>query len=433
MPACRCRPGFTISTDACNIYYANNSKLPPNIETEMVAQLRKLEKAAGAELGSKKKPLLVSVRSGAKFSMPGMMDTILNLGLNDETVEGLKAWTGNGRFAYDSYRRFIQMFGSVVLEIPKAKFEHEFEGVKHAKNAKLDTDLDEAALREVVAAYKKVVKDQTKKDFPQDPMDQLRGARNAVFRSWNNARAKEYRRIYDIPDSIGTAVNVQMMVFGNTGDRSGTGVGFTRNPATGAKEFFGEFLINAQGEDVVAGIRTPQPIVELEKRDAEGLQAAARHHLAAREELQGHPGLRVHDPGRDALHAADPQRQAHRICGRRHRHRFREGEAGHAEGSDPAGRSRSAVAVARARLRSEGVEEPRDGDEGPAGVARRRLRQGRVLVRDRGRVVEQGRAGDPGSSRNRAGRHSRHVGVAGHSDRHGRHDVARRGRRPPDG
>jgi pyruvate,orthophosphate dikinase len=257
--------GFTISTDACNIYYANNSKLPQNIETEMVTQLRKLEKAAGAELGSTKKPLLVSVRSGAKFSMPGMMDTILNLGLNDQTVEGLKAWTGNGRFAYDSYRRFIQMFGSVVLEIPKAKFEHEFEGIKHAKNAKLDTDLNEAGLQEVVTAYKRLVKVETKKDFPQDPMDQLRGARNAVFRSWNNARAKEYRRIYDIPDSIGTAVNVQMMVFGNTGDRSGTGVGFTRNPATGAKEFFGEFLINAQGEDVVAGIRTPRPILELEK------------------------------------------------------------------------------------------------------------------------------------------------------------------------
>ncbi len=257
--------GFTISTDACNLYYANHHRLPDAIETEMVAQLRKLEKAAGAALGSNKKPLLVSVRSGAKFSMPGMMDTILNLGLNDDTVEGLKAWTGNGRFAFDSYRRFMQMFGSVVLEIPKAVFEHEFEAIKHARGAAMDTDLDEAALREVVAAYKKVVKDKTRKPFPQDPMDQLTGARNAVFRSWNNARAREYRRIYDIPDSIGTAVNVQMMVFGNTGDRSGTGVGFTRNPATGAKEFFGEFLINAQGEDVVAGIRTPQPIKELER------------------------------------------------------------------------------------------------------------------------------------------------------------------------
>jgi pyruvate,orthophosphate dikinase len=258
-------PGFTISTDACNLYYANKAKLPQNIETEMVAALRKLEKSAGAELGSTKKPLLVSVRSGAKFSMPGMMDTILNLGLNDETVEGLKAWTGNGRFAYDSYRRFIQMFGSVVLEIPKAKFEHEFESTKTSENARVDTDLSEDALKAVVASYKKVVKEHTGKAFPQDPMDQLRGARNAVFRSWNNARAKEYRRIYDIPDSIGTAVNVQMMVFGNTGDRSGTGVGFTRNPATGAHEFFGEFLINAQGEDVVAGIRTPQPIAELER------------------------------------------------------------------------------------------------------------------------------------------------------------------------
>jgi len=257
--------GFTISTDACNIYSANSNKLPATIEAEMVSQLRKLEKAAGATLGSIKKPLLVSVRSGAKFSMPGMMDTILNLGLNDATVEGLKAWTGNGRFAFDSYRRFMQMFGSVVLEIPKAAFEHEFEAIKRTVGAQLDTDLDEAALQKVVAAYKKIVKDKTKKPFPQEPMDQLRGARNAVFRSWNNARAKEYRRIYDIPDSIGTAVNIQMMVFGNTGDRSGTGVGFTRNPATGAKEFFGEFLINAQGEDVVAGIRTPQPIVELER------------------------------------------------------------------------------------------------------------------------------------------------------------------------
>ncbi|MEO8681829.1 MAG: PEP/pyruvate-binding domain-containing protein, partial [Vicinamibacterales bacterium] len=258
-------PGFTISTDACNLYYQHGSKLPANIEAEIVSQLRKLEKAAGATLGSTKNPLLVSVRSGAKFSMPGMMDTILNLGLNDDAVEGLKARTGNGRFAFDSYRRFMQMFGSVVLEIPKAAFEHEFEAVKTAKGARIDTDLDEAALREVVVAYKDVVKKKTGKAFPQDPMEQLRMSRNAVFRSWNNARAKEYRRIYDIPDSIGTAVNVQMMVFGNTGDRSGTGVGFTRNPATGAKEFFGEFLINAQGEDVVSGVRTPQPIRELER------------------------------------------------------------------------------------------------------------------------------------------------------------------------
>jgi pyruvate,orthophosphate dikinase len=258
-------PGFTISTEVCNIYYEQNRKIPGAIDGEIATNVKKLEQAAGATLGSTENPLLVSVRSGAKFSMPGMMDTILNLGLNDDAVEGLKNRTRNGRFAFDSYRRFIQMFGNVVLEIPKEAFEHEFEAVKKARGAKIDTDLDEPALREVVGRYKKVVKDKAKRDFPQNPNDQLKMARDAVFRSWMNARAIEYRRIYDIPDHIGTAVNVQMMVFGNTGDRSGTGVGFTRNPATGAKEFYGEFLINAQGEDVVAGIRTPQPIRELEQ------------------------------------------------------------------------------------------------------------------------------------------------------------------------
>src|SRR5262245_8093798 len=258
-------PGFTISTEVCNIFYKQKGKVPSAIDAEIASNLKKLEQTAGATLGSTEDPLLVSVRSGAKFSMPGMMDTILNLGLNDDAVEGLKRRTENGRFAYDSYRRFIQMFGNVVLDIPKDAFEHELEAVKKARGAKLDTDLDESALREVVDRYKKVVKSRSGRDFPQDPHEQLRGARNAVFRSWNNTRAKEYRRIYDIPDSIGTAVNVQMMVFGNTGDRSATGVGFTRNPGTGAKEFYGEFLINAQGEDVVAGIRTPQPIGELER------------------------------------------------------------------------------------------------------------------------------------------------------------------------
>jgi pyruvate,orthophosphate dikinase len=258
-------PGFTISTEVCTIYYNEKGKIPNAIDKEIAENLRKLEKAAGATLGSTSNPLLVSVRSGAKFSMPGMMDTILNLGLNDDAVEGLKARTNNGRFAFDSYRRFIQMFGNVVLEIPKDAFEHEFEAVKKSSGAKQDTDLQEKALRQVVERYKKVVRDRAKREFPQDPHEQLKMARDAVFRSWMNARAIEYRRIYDIPDSIGTAVNVQMMVFGNTGDRSGTGVGFTRNPATGKKEFYGEFLINAQGEDVVAGIRTPQPIRELEQ------------------------------------------------------------------------------------------------------------------------------------------------------------------------
>jgi pyruvate, orthophosphate dikinase len=258
-------PGFTITTEVCTIYYEQKAKIPPAIDREIDENLKKLEKAADATLGSASNPLLVSVRSGAKFSMPGMMDTILNLGLNDDAVEGLKKRTNNGRFAFDSYRRFIQMFGNVVLEIPKDAFEHEFDAVKKSRNVKLDTELDEKALREVVERYKGVVKKKTAKDFPQTPRDQLKMARDAVFRSWMNPRAREYRRIYDIPDHIGTAVNVQMMVFGNTGDRSATGVGFTRNPATGAREFYGEFLINAQGEDVVAGIRTPQPIRELEQ------------------------------------------------------------------------------------------------------------------------------------------------------------------------
>ena len=256
-------PGFTISTAACMLFYKLGRRVPTSINLEMERHVRRLEQAAGATLGSADNPLLVSVRSGAKFSMPGMMDTILNLGLNDRAVEGLKRRTANGRFAFDSYRRFIQMFGNVVLAISKDAFEDEFEAVKHANGVRLDTELDEAALRHVVGRYEALIRTRTKRAFPQDPGQQLRMARDAVFRSWQNPRAKEYRRIYDIPDEIGTAVNVQMMVFGNAGDRSATGVGFTRNPATGEKEFYGEFLVNAQGEDVVAGIRTPQPIQEL--------------------------------------------------------------------------------------------------------------------------------------------------------------------------
>ncbi len=258
-------PGFTISTDVCGIYYSKKGRIPPSIELEILENLNRLEKTADATLGAEGSPLLVSVRSGAKFSMPGMMDTILNLGLNDTAVEGLKAQTSNGRFAFDSYRRFIQMFGSVVLEIPREAFEEELNLVKKNNGWVHDTDLDERGLREVVDRYKSVVTTHAGRLFPLDPKEQLRMAIEAVFRSWMNPRASEYRRIYDIPDDIGTAVNVQMMVFGNTGNRSATGVGFTRNPGTGSKEFYGEFLVNAQGEDVVAGIRTPQPIADLEK------------------------------------------------------------------------------------------------------------------------------------------------------------------------
>jgi pyruvate, orthophosphate dikinase len=256
-------PGFTIQTEACREYMRGG--LSADVNRQMDEALAKLEALQGQKLGTGENPLLVSVRSGAKFSMPGMMDTILNLGLNDKSVEALAKQTNNPRFAADSYRRLIQMFGAVVLDIEKSAFDEVFEAKKKQKKAKLDTELDAKALREVIADYKKVVKKHAKRDFPQDPHEQLVMARDAVFRSWQNDRAKHYRRINNIDDMLGTAVNVQAMVFGNLGDTSGTGVGFTRNPATGVKEFYGEFLLNAQGEDVVAGIRTPAHISELEK------------------------------------------------------------------------------------------------------------------------------------------------------------------------
>jgi pyruvate, orthophosphate dikinase len=257
-------PGFTVQTEACreSMRHGGVSK---EVDREMEEALAHLEKLQGQKLGKGENPLLVSVRSGAKFSMPGMMDTILNLGLNDQSVEALARRSHNPRFAYDSYRRLIQMFGNVVLEIPKSAFDEVFDKKKKQKKVKLDTDLDAKALKEVIDEYKKVVRKHTKHDFPQDAHEQLIMARDAVFRSWQNDRAKHYRRINNISDDLGTAVNVQAMVFGNLGDTSGTGVGFTRNPAIGNKEFYGEFLMNAQGEDVVAGIRTPVPILELEK------------------------------------------------------------------------------------------------------------------------------------------------------------------------
>ncbi|HZL70212.1 MAG TPA: pyruvate, phosphate dikinase, partial [Candidatus Limnocylindrales bacterium] len=257
-------PGFTIQTEACREYMRANA-VSKEVNRQMDEALRRLEKLQGQKLGGADNPLLVSVRSGAKFSMPGMMDTILNLGLNDKSVEGLAKLSNNPRFAYDSYRRLIQMFGSVVLDIPKHAFEAVFDGKKKQKKAKLDTDLDAMALQEVIAEYKKVIQKHTKREFPQDPHEQLVMSRDAVFRSWLNDRAKTYRRINNIDDMLGTAVNVQAMVFGNLGETSGTGVGFTRNPATGVKEFYGEFLMNAQGEDVVSGVRTPVHISELEK------------------------------------------------------------------------------------------------------------------------------------------------------------------------
>ena len=257
--------GFTITTQVCDLYYKNNQKYPDGLEKQVDENLSKLEQSMGMKFGDANNPLLVSVRSGAAASMPGMMDTVLNLGLNDAVVAGLAKKTGNERFAKDAYRRFMQMFGDVVLEVDHDDFEHILEGVKHKKNAKLDTDLTSADLSEVIAGYKKLVKEKTGEDFPSDAKQQLWKAIHAVFGSWNNTRAIKYRQLNDIRGLIGTAVNVQAMVYGNMGNTSGTGVCFTRNPSTGENHFYGEFLINAQGEDVVAGIRTPEPIDQLEK------------------------------------------------------------------------------------------------------------------------------------------------------------------------
>ena len=257
-------PGFTISTDVCVLFFENGNKVPDEIEQEMDAALAKLQGSMDQKLGDPANPLLLSVRSGAKFSMPGMMNTILNLGLNDQTVEGLATKSNNPRFAYDCYRRFIQMFGEVALNIDMAKFDHIFDTRKAKAKVKLDTELDAGDLKAIIADYLKLVQKETKKPFPQDPHEQLVLARNAVFQSWWNPKACYYRKMEKIPDEIGTAANVQTMVFGNMGETSGTGVGFTRDPGTGEPVFYGEYLLNAQGEDVVAGIRTPQPIAELE-------------------------------------------------------------------------------------------------------------------------------------------------------------------------
>src|SRR5579872_5034355 len=257
-------PGFTISTEVCNLYFERGNKVPAEVDDQMGAALAALEGKMGQKLGANDNPLLVSVRSGAKFSMPGMMDTILNLGLNDQTVVALEKKSGNPRFAQDCYRRFIQMFGAVVLDLEKHDFDAIFDGRKKKVKANFDTDLTADDLKAVIVDYKKLVQKKTGKPFPQEAREQLVMARDAVFRSWHNARAIHYRKMNGIPDSLGTAVNVQAMVFGNLGETSATGVGFTRNPSTGENKFYGEFLINAQGEDVVAGIRTPQPIDQLE-------------------------------------------------------------------------------------------------------------------------------------------------------------------------
>jgi len=268
--------GFTITTEACNEYFKNNKKYPPGMWEQVLENMKKVERAMGKRFGDPENPLLVSVRSGAKFSMPGMMDTVLNLGLNEETLKGLIKKTNNERFAYDAYRRFITMFGSIVMGIDRQKFESALEEIKKEKGVELDTDLSAEDLKRVVDRFKEIYRKETGTDFPQDPYEQLRMAINAVFGSWFGERAVKYRKLHGIPDNLGTACNIVAMVFGNMGENSGTGVGFTRDPSTGEKRFFAECLINAQGEDVVAGIRTPLHIDELKNRMPEAYRELER-------------------------------------------------------------------------------------------------------------------------------------------------------------
>ena len=269
-------PGFTISTEACRAYFEGGNKWPADLDKQVATNLKKLEKEMKKKFGDAKNPLLVSVRSGAAVSMPGMMDTVLNLGLTDEVVEQMAIKTGNERFAWDAYRRLIQMFGDVVMGCEHHDFEHALQSVKDERGVKLDTEINVDGLKEVVKRYKDVYTKQVGEGFPQDPNKQLEHAINAVFSSWNNDRAIKYRRINEITGLIGTAVNVQAMVFGNAGDTSGTGVAFTRDPSTGTNDFYGEYLMNAQGEDVVAGIRTPQPISTLEETDKKNYDALVK-------------------------------------------------------------------------------------------------------------------------------------------------------------
>src|SRR5688500_14946965 len=286
-------PGFTISTAVCTYFYDHGKTYPPELREEVARNLADVEKSVGRKFGDREKPLLVSVRSGARASMPGMMDTILNLGLNDETVKGLVQSSGDERFALDSYRRFIQMYSGVVLEIDREHFEHELHALREKIGAKNDAAIPAESLRELVATYKGIVREKLGADFPQDVQEQLWGAVGAVFNSWNNQRAITYRKLNQIPDDWGTAVNVQSMVFGNMGDDCATGVAFTRNPSTGEKKFFGEYLPNAQGEDVVAGIRTPLPIskaqvVSDEKSLEETLPEVYEQLVDVYKKLEGH-------------------------------------------------------------------------------------------------------------------------------------------------
>ena len=435
-------PGFTITTEVCTAYYQNGGKLPDGLEADAEQALAAIGKAVGMTFGDEKNPLLVSVRSGARASMPGMMDTILNLGLNDRTVEGLAKRSGDARFAWDSYRRFIQMYSNVVLEVDHGEFEDILENHKNLNGLAGDTDLSADDWKEVVAEYDEVVQRVTGKPFPQDVKEQLWGAIGAVFGSWQSARAKTYRRLNDIPDDWGTAVNVQAMVFGNMGDTSATGVAFTRNPSTGAREVYGEFLLNAQGEDVVAGIRTPQNITKaarvaagdkdpsLEEQMPATFAELADDLRQARAALRRHAGRRVHDPEtascgccRRATASARPRpRSRSRSISSRDGVHLRDATA--VMRVDPSALDQ----LLHPTIDAERGQGP--AHHGAACLARCGLGRDRVHIRTTPRSPKgKGRERDPGAHRDEPGRHPRHARRDRHSHRARRHDQPRRGGR----
>ena len=416
--------GFTITTDACRAYMVARD-LPEGLEDEVAEHVRRLEEKTGKRFGDASDPLLVSVRSGAAVSMPGMMDTILNLGLNDAAVEGLAARTGNRRFAYDSYRRLIQMFGEVVDGIEAHRFEEALSSLKREREVDHDTDLTADDLEQLVETYRTIYREQKGSDFPGDATGQLTRAVRAVFDSWDTPRAQVYRRANEIPDDLGTAVNVVQMVFGNKGDRSGTGVAFTRNPSTGAKELYGEFLANAQGEDVVAGIRTPQPVEAM----ADVMPAAYQQLLATLSRLEERyrdmqdVEFTIEDDVLYMLQTRSAKRTAAAAL-KAAVEMVDEGVISHEEAIAP---DRPGTA------RSVAPPPNRPGRPLRGGHERAQRQPGRSKRRDRvrrqhGRRAGEGRTGDPRPLRDHPGRHSRDDRGPGDPDRSRRDDLARGGR-----
>ena len=420
-------PGFTITTEACLTFLAQGGA-PPEMLEETEEHLRGLQDAMGKTLGDPDDPLLVSVRSGAKFSMPGMMDTVLNLGLNDRSVEGLAKQTdGDVRFARDAYRRFIQMFGKIVMDVPADAFEHALDEAKAAKgpNAQ-DTDLDADDLSALIERFRAIYREHTGEDFPQEPKDQLRLAIDAVFRSWNGKRAIDYRRQNKISDDLGTAVNIVAMVFGNRGEDSGTGVAFTRDPSTGEKIPYGDYLENAQGEDVVAGIRNTKRIAELERIDPDSYRGLMDVMATLEGHYQRHVRHRVHDREGQALDPADADRQADRV--RRVGHGLRHARRGADRRRRGAAPRRCEPARGAVQASREGRRRPADR-EGPQREPRRRHRRGGVHGRRRSGACERRRQGGPGPARDHPGRLPRHDRLAGDPDERRRDELARGGRR----